>query len=371
MHCIFTVSAAGAEQTTSIRKEPAILNGISTHSFTPPSTALGSSPTVGSAPCQPSHLPFTTWQGGYGPNLDVALEVLRHCDLRDQMHLAATSAISQTVVNEYNHRRLNRLASLFFSTAEELFRILWTCEAVISGATVLNFLLPESRLTHQSTTLDIYICSRHRCHMYAILQQHEYLLVEERTFNDCPLKYNKISCITTFARQQRIINLTISRTGEGFLPIFQQDNTALMNFISHDRFYCGYPELTFRQLAVINSGTVYMDCFNLGSMINLCEFMERGFTYVTCHGKCRPDVDVPCSTTTRHLTDTSGMWCDRENMLEVKGSAAHIFAQFGVLDGQWMLGGSVCESPGAFVMPRSHLVEDQSCVFQKSHVGLD
>ena len=113
---------------------------------------------MGSAPCHPSHLPFTTWQGGYGPNLDVALEVLRHCDLRDQMHLAATSAISQTVVNEYNHRHLNRLASLFFSTADELFRILWACKAVISGTTVLNFLLPESRLTHQCTTLDIYIC---------------------------------------------------------------------------------------------------------------------------------------------------------------------------------------------------------------------
>lgn len=364
------VGPLDAEQTTSVSKETAILNAVNTHSFTAPSTARGNSPTANSAPCHPSRLPFTTWQGGYGPNLDVALEILRHCDLRDQMHLAATSAISQTVVKEYNHRRLNRLASLFFSTADELFRILWACEAVISGTTVLNFLLPESRLTHQCTTLDIYICPQHRRDMYTVLRQHEYILVEERMLDDCPLKYNKISCITTFARQERIINLTISTTGEGFLPIFQQDNMALMNFISHNRFYCGYPELTFRQLAVINPAAVYMDCFSLGTMVNLCEFMERGFTYVTCHDKCRPDIDVPCSTTTRRLTDTSGMWCDRESMLEVKGSAAHIFAQFGILDGQWTLGGSVCESPGAFVMPCSHLVEDQSCVFQKFHVGL-
>ena len=319
----------------------------------------------------PAQLPSTGWQGGYAPNWDVALEILRHCDLRDQMHLAATGTISQTVVKEYNHRRFNRLAFLFFASADALCRILWTCEAVVSGQTVLEFLLPESSITDTAATLDIYICTRQRRNMYTVLREQGYILVEERTFDDCPLAYNKISYIVKFARQERTVNVTISKTGEGFLPIFQQVNTALINFISHDRFYCGYAELTFRRLAIINPGPVYMDCFTLDTMVNLCRFIEKGFTYVTCHNECHMNLDIPCSTTAHRLTDNSGMWCDQETMLELKGSPTDIFARFGVLDSNWTLGGSVCATPGAFIVPHSNLVQDQSSVFQISHVCPD
>ena len=261
----------------------------------------------------PSRLPYTTWQGGYAPNLDLALEVLRHCDLRDQIHLAATSPINQRVVKEYNRRRLNCLASLFFPSAEVLFRILWACEAVVSGPMVLDFLLGESWHTsnpNPATTLDIYTCSRHRLEMYTVLQQHGYVLMEERKLDDSPLAYNKICCVTTFARQQQIINITISKKGEGLLPVFQQNNTALMNFISYDRFYCGYGELTFRQLAVINPGPIYMDCFGLNTMIKLCKFMATGFTYASCHNNHCTVIGVACSACEQNLTDNYGMWCD-------------------------------------------------------------
>ena len=345
---------------TRINEKGAMLGDVSADCFTAVGIAQGTLAVAAPVVLYPFRLPCTTWQGGYAPNLDLALEILRHCNLKDQIHLAATSPISERVVKEYNHRRLNRLASLFFPSAEVLFRILWTCEAVISGLTVLDFLLGESWHTYNPATLDIYTCSGHQREMYTVLREHGYVLIEERKFDHSALAYNKICCVTTFARQEQIINITISKKGEGLLPVFQQDNTALMNFISYDRFYCGYGELTFRRLAVINPGPIYMDCFSLTTMVNLSKFKAKGFTYTSCHNNRGTIIDVACSARVRNLSDNSGMWCDRESMLEVTGSHADIFAHFRVLDCDWMLGGSVCGTPGAFVLPHSRLVKDQS-----------
>ena len=81
-------------------------------------------------------------------------------------------------------------------------------------------------------------------------------MFEEHLQKNCPPSHSTVGRTAMYNKDKRIIKLTVSTTAAPFSPIFELENTALMNLISYDRFYCAYPTLTFRGLAMINNGPV-------------------------------------------------------------------------------------------------------------------
>ena len=95
----------------------------------------------------PNHSPTClSLAGGTGtltPKLELLYEVLRYCDVRDLVRLAATSKFSM-VVWEYIYLRRKILALRFFDNVESFYQVLSACHVVIPGSAAMHFLLPAT-----------------------------------------------------------------------------------------------------------------------------------------------------------------------------------------------------------------------------------
>ena len=293
-------------------------------------------------------------------HLNVPIEILQHCNLQDLMRIAQTNSVNRNTVKGYIQDRINVVGNRFFDDGNILLEVLRTCDAVISSEAVLHFLLPEYGTTWAPARLDIFIPASYRHRVYTLLGMNGYKMDSDRPTPPSTLQHSKIARLTEFSRGDEIIAVTVSTTAVAFAPIFELENTALMNLISYDRLYCAYPTLTFSSLAIINPGRLYTEGFSIHNMETLLKYRRRQLEYVSCHDK--QDIYTACSTTTRSITDANGIWWDLEQAIEVKSSPADIFQRFGVLDVHWTLGGPVCKRPDALMLPDVRIVDDNSYV---------
>ena len=293
-------------------------------------------------------------------HLNVSIEILQHCNMQDLMRVAQTNSVNRSTVKEYIQDRLNVVGNRFFGDANMLLEVLRTCDAVISSEAVLHFLLPEHGTTWSPSRLDIFIPASYRHRVYTLLGMNGYKMASDRPTPPGSRQHSQIVRVTEFLRGDEMIAVTVSTTAAAFAPIFELENTALMNLISYDRLYCAYPTLTFSNLAMINPGQLYTQRFSVDNMKTLLKYRTRQFEYVSCHNN--QEIYTPCFTTTRSITDANGIWWDLEQAIEVKSSPADIFQRFGMLDVHWTLGGPVCKRPDALMLPDVRIIDDNSYV---------
>ena len=131
--------------------------------------------------------------GTSSPN--VTDDILRNCDLWDQMRIAATNSINNAAVRKYIQGCLDLLGSCFFDNSDILLEILWTCNSLISGEIALQFLLPETCANWCPADLHFYIPSgRHIC-MYRLLCGQGYTMVKEVVLDRWPHRNSIIAHI--------------------------------------------------------------------------------------------------------------------------------------------------------------------------------
>ncbi|KAI6152637.1 hypothetical protein BKA82DRAFT_4013058 [Pisolithus tinctorius] len=107
--------------------------------------------------------------------------------------------------------------------------------------------------------------------------------------------------------------------------------TAVMNFFSADSIFCGYPNLTFHLLALINPKPVYFRLFGWKSMAAVHKYVTCGFD-VDYHGS------LPL------------MWVHWVSL----------FDHLGVLNVLWFMGGYICGTEPTFVKGYMWVIEDDS-----------
>ncbi|KIM69882.1 hypothetical protein SCLCIDRAFT_89022, partial [Scleroderma citrinum Foug A] len=100
------------------------------------------------------------------------------------------------------------------------FKIMCTCDAVISGSVALHFLLSTNQTNWTPTDLDLYVPQANACQLVSL-------------------------GICKF-------DVVISKRVMAAAPIFQFHTTVVMNFISPGRYFCAYPALTFCGLSMVN-----------------------------------------------------------------------------------------------------------------------
>ena len=311
-------------------------------------------------------LPVSEWSATLSSSdeihsVPITFPTLHRCNLHQQMRIASANSANNATVKKYMDERLKVLGNQWFDNGDILLQMLRSCDALISGDVALQFLLPERRTRWYPVHLHLYVSTSYHISMYRQLEMHGYKIINERVPNYWTLGHSTVAQTATFARSSRLIKVTVSTTTAPSAPIFEQESTALMNFISHDRVYCAYPTLTFHGIAMINPGLLYTGMFCIENVQTSLRYRRRGFLYTSCHHNT--GISVPCPSVTRAITDSSGMWWDLKRMEEIHSSPRHFFERFGVVDCHWTLGGPICGCPHTLVLPEVRVVQDESYVF--------
>ena len=256
-------------------------------------------------------------------------------------------------------RRMDSLATPFFSSGTVLREILRTCDAAISGSSALHLLLPVTTTTWKPKDLDLYV--PHRCMLTLTqrLQSLGYQLLPRDTSETRPA-YSSSSHIFTvhkFSLGENTIDVIESCTDAGFSSIFQFHSTALMNFVGTDTIFSAYPTLTLQYKSLLNPYSIYKHTYDRIKIAHLEKYRARGFKFIPCRDSHASRFE--CRTTGRAITDDGCLWINLNTGLRVVQRPPDNFYQFGILDVEWRLGGHVCGSD-CFLRPRVHVVEDKS-----------
>ncbi|KAI6014254.1 hypothetical protein BKA83DRAFT_4036601, partial [Pisolithus microcarpus] len=131
--------------------------------------------------------------------------------------------------------------------------MLCSCDAVVSGSTALHLLMPELGTTWEPTDLDIYLPQHTLIVMQRHLQAEGYSIITELPVKKCSYNYSHISHVLMVSNGHATVDLVVSRTSTALSPIFQFHSTVVMNFVSADTVFCGYPSLTLWQLSMANA----------------------------------------------------------------------------------------------------------------------
>ncbi|KAI6145927.1 hypothetical protein BKA82DRAFT_4016100 [Pisolithus tinctorius] len=133
--------------------------------------------------------------------------------------------------------------------------------------------------------------------------------------------------------------------------------TAVMNFFSADSIFCGYPNLTFHLLALINPKPVYFRLFGWKSMAAVHKYVTRSFEFVDC--EMSHQYPYSCRSIPRTLTDNGTVWITMDLSHDV-GTSGLAFDHLGVLNVLWFMGGYICGTEPTFVKGYTWVIEDDS-----------
>lgn len=196
---------------------------------------------------------------------------------------SATCKYNSLLVRCYILSRCHQLAACFFHDPDKLYRLLYTCQAVISGSCALYLLQPLFTASWTPNNLDIYVSSDNLQFLLSALSIEGYQ--DTHAFMPQVRSYKRSHVLTTITlvRAQQTIDVVVTATYSTICPIFLCHSTLLMNFITHDALYCAYPCLTLHRLSLIHPFVAYDTILNHASIDTLLKYDQRGFTYLTCY----------------------------------------------------------------------------------------
>lgn len=284
--------------------------------------------------------------------------VQENCDMGELQNLACVSRRLTELVRDHVKHRIICVGAQYFRTGAALFDMLRSCDAVVSGSTALRILMPDVGIPWSPSDLDIYL-PRHTLTVMLRRMQHEgYTIIAEPPVKRSGYNYSHVSRVLVVGNGQCTVDLVVSRTSTALSPIFQFHSTVVMNFVSADTVFCGYPTLTLRGLSMVNAGPLYYSADKRPILSAMQKYLLRGIRYVRCRDQ--HSISQTCKVTTRTLTDNASMWFNFETIPEASRTHTEVFRLFGILDLQWMLGGMPCGLESAFCRPRVDVVEENS-----------
>jgi len=176
--------------------------------------------------------------------------VFGHLQLDDLVHFSATCKSFSKHVCHYILFRCHHLASCFFRDPDKLLRILYMCQAIISGSGALYLLQPLLATSWIPNDLDIYVSQDNLHLLLAALSIEGYGEVQSSPVCVKSYLWPHFHSTVTLIHAEQTIDIFISTTSTGIFPIFHFHSTLLMNFMMHDSICCMYPHLTLHGLSL-------------------------------------------------------------------------------------------------------------------------
>ena len=269
---------------------------------------------------------------------------------------SATCKYNSLLVRHYILSRHHQLAAQFFHDPDKLYRLLYTCQAVISGSGALYLLQPLFTASWMPNNLDIYVSSDNLQFLLSALSIEGYWDTHAFAPQVRSYKHSHVLMTITLARAQQTIDVVVTATYSTICPIFLCHSTLLMNFITHDALYCAYPRLTLCGLSLIHPFVAYDTILNRASIDTLLKYHRCEFTYLTCyhvhHHFC-------CfKHNPRKLHDKYSMWVITRSSPFAPRSHPDTYARLGIVDAKWCLGGELCSSDSKLASSTVHVLLD-------------
>jgi len=220
------------------------------------------------------------------------------------------------------------------------FRLLYACQAVISGSSALYLLRPLLATSWSPNDLDIYVSESNLQLLLAALAIEGYH--EVRTSFARIKHYSRpgFHSVITLMRSRQSIEVIVSTSSSAIFPIYRFHSTLLMNFLTHDSLCCSYPHLTLRGLSLIHPFFAHNTILNRASIDALLKYHCRGFTYLTCYHVHR---HLPCFKHLIHkLNDSSSMWVVTKLAPFAPHTRMDTYTRLGIVNARWCLGGELC-----------------------------
>ncbi|KAI5997055.1 hypothetical protein EDD15DRAFT_2163016 [Pisolithus albus] len=198
------------------------------------------------------------------------------------------------------------LTKPFFDRADDAYDLLLTFHAIISGSCALRLLLPQSDIFWTPHDLDIYICEKEAQPLLLTLLAHGYTFTSPSFTANAPYSSSHVHSVYVLHRNSSKIDVIISNSISAVSPIFQFHSTILMNFVTAHSVYCAYPDLTLRQLSLVNPYVIYEQPLQRSTVHALLKYSERNIEYITCQ---QSHEERECwKDHTRCIDDEYGIW---------------------------------------------------------------
>lgn len=262
-------------------------------------------------------------------------------------------------VQSYIQRRLYAVLTHVGIPPAAMLQLLRESHAVISGSTVLHFMLPRDQRTWVPKDLDLYTNKSGYMHVMSTLALHGYKIYKVYTGyptgNDQhdtvaePIGFGVDRVINMRNMHDLSIDIIISADNSPYMPIFNFHSTALMNFISSYGFFSAYPNLTLNRTSVVNPlGFPGQDTPTDRIQSCIQKYEERGFTFFYTHTSpplCRliGCFSPSCIDPIRHIQDKQCLYLPFGNGGgEASSCNNRTYAR--AYNIKWCLGAKSCDS---------------------------
>lgn len=208
---------------------------------------------------------------------DIWENVIKFISAAEQLLLAASCWTMNNIVCSFLGHRLLSTLHPFIEDPSGFLSVLWAAKAVISGSFVVDFIFGTCETEWHAADLDI--CVSHQD--FAILLDGLFeigFLVDGTTA--CPVLYcgNEIESIVHVSDDSCQLNIIVSRRSSCITPLFQNHSSLLMNYVTANSFFSGYPRLSSRSLGFVNPLLDHRKLFSPEMMLSLEKYRMQGFT---------------------------------------------------------------------------------------------
>lgn len=189
------------------------------------------------------------------------------------VHFSATCKFSAKLAHRFILFRRRHLAARFFCELDILFRLLYTCQAVISGSAALYVLQPLLATSWIPNDLDIYVSQNNLRLLLAALAIEGYHDVLTSAPHVKHYSCRHLHTTITLTCSHQTIEVIVSKDAcSAISPIYLFHSTLLMNFLTHDAMCCSYPRLTLRGLSLIHPHFAHDTILNRASIDALLKY---------------------------------------------------------------------------------------------------
>lgn len=170
--------------------------------------------------------------------------------------LGALSSVQYIAVRNHIYRRSRDLIRPFVKIPDNMFALLRWTKSMVSGSSVLAFMMPSPKISWEPKDLDVYTPRGRSTPIVDFLTLEGYKEVYKWSTAPKPngdyTRRPGIVDVITMTRGKLSIDIVESSSPSAFFSISCFHLTAVMNFVSGDGFFSAYPALTVSERALAN-----------------------------------------------------------------------------------------------------------------------
>lgn len=187
---------------------------------------------------------------------EIVDSILNFLSIPSLLILGASSSVLYITVQNHIYRRSRDLIRPFVRIPDNMFAVLRWTKSMVSGSSVLRFMMPAAKVLWEPKDLDVYTPRGGSRPVVDFLTLEGYMEVcrwstKPKTDGEYRQRCG-IRDVITMSKEALSIDVVESSSPSPFISIASFHLTAVMNFVSGDGFLSAYPALTILERTFAN-----------------------------------------------------------------------------------------------------------------------